>query len=381
MYIGKIETGRSYKKIIALFLILSIGLIGFVVYNSFSQARIIITPKHEVEEVVFEMPIGNIKNEENARQISIPGKVLIKESELKETYTGLENKLVDAHARGKVTIYNNLDSAQALVPKTQLRSNKTGLIFRLDSYAGVPANGKVDASVTADDKGEKTNIEADKFTIIKVRPDWQDDLYAESKSPMKGGTKQGKIATEEEIEKAKNQIAERVHKINLESMKNSLGADKQIPEQASKFEILGHKAFVELDQEVENFDTYVNVKSIAVVFEENKLFDQALNRLQNNVTDNKEFLGHIPESFQYKVTHYDEKKNYAKIKVTLQGNVVYRLTNVNFDKESLVGRTKEETEQYFKKDGNIESVEVRLSPFWVQSIPNMQDKINIKIEK
>jgi hypothetical protein len=57
------------------------------------------------------------------------------------------------------------------------------------------------------------------------------------------------------------------------------------------------------------------------------------------------------------------------------------LANDNFDKEKLIGRTTDETVQYFMKDGNIESVDVKLSPFWVQSIPNMQDKIEIIIEK
>ncbi len=381
MYIGKIETGRSYKKIIALFIILSIGLIGFVIYNSFSSARITITPKHEIEEVTFEMPVGNTEVEGQPSQLSLPGKVLTRESELKETYNGLENKLVDAHAHGKVTIYNNLDTAQALVPKTQLRSAKTGLIFRLNSYAGVPAHGQVDVSVTSDDKGEKTNIEADKFIIVKVRPDWQDNLYAESTSKMEGGAKQGKVATDEEIEKAKSQVAESAHKINLESFKNELSGDEKILEQATKIEILNYKPFVELDQEVENFDMYVQIKSVAVIFDEKKLFDQAQTRLENNVTDNKEYLGHIPESFHYEVTHYDQNKNYAILKTTLQGNVVYKLTTENFDKEELVGRTHDETVQYFQKDGNIDSIDVKLFPFWVRSIPNMQDKIKIIINK
>jgi len=381
MYIGKIETGKSYKKIITLFIILSICLIGFVIYNSFSQAHIIITPQHEIEQVVFEIPVGNIESEEPAVTASLPGKVLTKVSELKETYTGLENKLVDAHARGKVTIYNNLDVAQALVPKTQLRSQKTGLIFRLDSYAGVPANGKVEASVTADDKGEKTNIEADKFVIVKVRPDWQDNLYAESSNKLEGGKKQGKIATKDEIEKAKIKISESAHQINLESFKNELTNDEKILEQATKIEILNHTPFVELDQEVENFDTYVQIKSVAVIFDEKKLFNQAQSRLQSNIDDSKEYLGHDPKSFKYEVVHYDENKNYAKLKVTLQGNAVYKLANDNFDKEKLIGRTIEETKQYFMKDGNIENIDVKLSPFWVQSVPNMQDKIEIIVEK
>lgn len=381
MYIGKIETGKSYKKIIIFFIILSIILIGFVVYNSFSQARITITPQHEIEQIVFEIPVGNIESDGQTVPASLPGKVLTKVSELKETYNGLENKLVDAHARGRVTIYNNLDETQALVPKTQLKSEKTGLIFRLDSYAGIPANGKTEVSVTADDKGEKTNIEPDNFIIVKVRPDWQDNLYAESSKKMEGGKKTGKIATEEEIEKAKNKVAENIHKINLESFKGELSGDEKILEQATKIEILNHTPFVELDEEVEKFDMYVQIKSVAVIFDEKKLFNQAQSRLQGKVTEEKEYLGHDPESFQYEVTHYDEKKNYAKIKVTLQGNTVYKIDSENFDKEKLIGRTSEETEQYFMKDGNIENINVKLSPFWVQSVPNMQDKIEIIVER
>lgn len=381
MYIGKIETGKSYKKIIALFVILSLGLIGFVVYSSFSKAEIIITPKHDIENLEFEVPIGNIENDEQILSSSLPGKVLTKISEARETYDGLEDKLVDSHAKGKVVIYNNLDTAQALIPSTQLQSEKTGLIFRLDSYVGVPAHGQIEVSVTSDDKGEKTNIEPDKFKIIKIRPDWQSKLYAESKQKMEGGKKQGKVATQEEIDKARNQIAQNAHSKNLESFKTELSGEEKILEDATKIEILNHKAFVDLDEEIDKFDVYVQIKSVAVVFDEKKLFEQAQTRLQQQVAEGKEFLGHDPKSFKYEIIDYDDQKKYAKLKTTLQGNTVHKINSDNFDKEKLIGRTKEETEQYFKKDGNIEEVKVKLSPFWVKSVPSMSDKIEIIVEK
>lgn len=381
MYIGKIETGRSYKKIIIIFALISIILIGFVIYNSLSKAKIVLTPKKEIEKVEFEIIVGNPEENKSLPSSTLKGKLLVKENEAKQKYSDLIEKTVQSHAEGKVIVYNKRQEAQALIPKTQLRSEKTNQIFRTTGYAAVPGNGQVEVGVIADEIGEKTNIEPDKFIVVKIWKDWQSLIYAESKEPMKGGIKQGKVATQEEIDKAKNQVAQNIHQNNLESFKKDLAGGEKISDKASKYEILKDKAFVKVDEQVSDFDMYVQIKSITLTFNEEELFKEAQKKLEEKILENKEFLGYDQNSFQYEISYYNEKEKYAKIKTSLSGNSVYKIASTAFDKEKLIGRTREETEQYFKKDGDIEKVEVSFFPFWVNSVPNMKDHIEIIVQK
>jgi hypothetical protein len=379
MYIGKIETGRSYKKIIILFVVASLILIAFVVYNSFSRAEITLTPKKETEKVEFEVPIE--KKENITTQSALLGRVLVTTLEEKQKITDIAKKQVDDKAQGKVIIYNKRGESQTLKPRTQLQSEKTGLIFRTDQRVVIPGGGQVEVGVTSDEVGEKTNIEPDRFNIVKIWKDWQSLIYAESKEKMTGGIREARVATQAEIDRAKEKVANDLKQKALDSFKKELQNGEQILENATAKEIINSQASCKPDTRTEEFEMYVKVKVAAVVFDEKSLFDLALARLKKGILENKEFVSFDQKSFTYSVQSYDEKNEAARIKVSLSGTSIYKISSSILDKEKLIGRNAEEVKLYFKKNPDIENIKVSFSPFWVKTVPSLKDHIEIIVEK
>lgn len=357
----------------------SLILIAFVVYNSFSRAEITLTPKKETEKIKFEVPIE--KKENMTTQSALPGRILVTTLEEKQKITDIAKKQVDDKAQGKVIIYNKRGESQALKPRTQLQSEKTGLIFRTDQRVVVPGGGQVEIGVTSDEVGEKTNIEPDRFNIVKIWKDWQSLIYAESKEKMTGGVREAKVATQEEIDRAKEKVANDLQQKALDSFKEGLSSGEQILENATAKEIIDWRASCKPDTRTEEFEMYVKVKIIAVVFDEKELFNLTLARLKEGVLENKEFVNFDQKSFAYSLQSYDEKNGTARIKVSLEGTSIYKISSSTFDKEKLVGRNVEEVEIYFKKNPDIENVKVSFSPFWVKTVPSLKDHIEIIIEK
>jgi hypothetical protein len=379
VYIGKIETGKSYKKIIVLFIVASLVLIAFVVYNSFSRAEITLIPKKTEEKVEFEVPIENQENITTAS--SIPGRILVETLEETQKITDIAKKMVDDKAQGKVIIYNKRSESQPLLPHTQLRSEKTGLIFRTDQRVVVPANGQVEVGVTSDETGEKVNIEPDRFTIVKIWKDWQSLIYAESKEKMTGGVREAKVATQEEIERAKEKVAQDLYQKALDSFRQKLSANEQILENATTKEIISFKPSCKPDSRVEEFDMSVKAKIVAAVFNEKSLFDLAQEKLKAKILESKEFVDIDQKSFRYSLQSYNEKEGTARIKVELSGTSIYKISSSAFDKEKLVGRNAEEVKDYFRKNPDIENVKISFSPFWVKTVPSLKDHIEIIVEK
>ncbi len=105
---------------------------------------------------------------------------------------------VDGQAKGTLDIVNDTGTARALVASTRLLS-PDGVQFRLDRAAKVPAHGRVQATVTADQAGAAGDVAAGRFTIPGLAPALQKSLYGESTQPMRGGeTFAGDPYTEEE---------------------------------------------------------------------------------------------------------------------------------------------------------------------------------------
>lgn len=380
MYIGKIETGKSYKRIIIFFLILSILLITFVVYASFSKAVIKIEPKKEEVSLEYEVRVEPNEDIDLSQLKNINGRLI--QTEIKETQkiTDIALKTVDDYAKGSVTIYNKLGHSQPLLPRTQLLSD-SGVLFRTDQRVAVPAHGQVEVGITADQPGASGNIEPTHFTIVKIWQHWQNSIYAESSSPTSGGTKEVKIATQEEIDKAIEKVKNDLYLKGLENLKSQLNPSEKLNDLAIKTEIIESKPSIDPDAQVDEFDMNIKLKLTAAIFSEKTLIDLGIAKLKKNISGSKEFIDYNQEKTDYEVVEYNIDEGWSKIKVNLVGNIISKLGNQAFDKDKLSGRNREELIRYYASLPDIESVKVSFSPFWVNSVPSLKDHIEIIVDK
>jgi len=123
------------------------------------------------------------------------------------------------------------------------------------------------------------------------------------------------------------------------------------------------------------------MKIITVAFNENDLEDIIKTNFKKIIPQEKELLSINKEKLIYSLVNYNLEEKTGKMKVSVEGNFVPNLQNLNFPKDKLVGLSESEVKEYFSNFPTIENVEVKLNPFWLKTMPLLSDKIEIKIMK
>lgn len=375
MYLGKIESGRSYKKFYFFFVLISLGVLGTIVYVSFARATIVIFPQKTTFGTAFEAEV--VENPPN--ETIIPGKVLSLEFEESRLVTTNDSKGYDQNATGKVTVYNKRDKDQPLLARTRLLS-ASGILFRTDQRVVVPAGEQVEVEVTADQEGKEGNIGPERFNIVNIWKGWQDKLYAESSQPMTGGYLELPYVYNYTIDKAFDMLAEQLYEKAISQLKNQISSNEKILESAVKNEILEFSASVEPEIQAENFTIKVKVRTVALVFNEERLKNMANKMILEDAPKDKEFLGIQWDTFNYRVSSYDLEAKSARLLVSVQGESRAKISADILKKEELIGRDRHEIKEYFDRFEDIGGAEVYFRPFWVHKVPSMLDHFEIQIK-
>lgn len=139
------------------------------------------------------------------------GKIQVVPVEAEESYEATierEGVASEGLAKGRLRLINATGRAQALVERTRLLSSG-GVLFRLDNRVTVPANGSVEASVTADRPGADGDVPPGRFTIPGLSAALQSQIYGESSEAFTGGVAYtGAPLAAEELEAAKTKLLE-----------------------------------------------------------------------------------------------------------------------------------------------------------------------------
>lgn len=383
MYIGKIDTGKSYKKVIVGFILISAVLIAIVFYASVSHALIVIHPVEEKISTDFEI---GIKRELTAEATPVPsqnlqGKIITVEKEGEKKIASLPEKEVDEQPKGKVAIYNKRSESQPLLANSQLRAESNGKIYRTDEAVNVPAGGQVEVGITSVDKGKGAETEPTKFTFIKLWEGLADTVYAENKEAITGGTANRHVATAEFMDKQKEDLSKDLYLEARNEIITALAEGEKLQDSAIKTEILESKTSVEPDSATDSFTVNMRIKATAVLFNEQDLFNIANQKLNDKVSGGKVLAYALDNSFRYEILSINEEEGTATLKVHLEGIATPKISSDIFNKDKLLGRTPEETKKYFQQFPEIQSIDISLSPFWVNSIPALKDHIEITVEQ
>lgn len=376
MYLGKIAPQRSYKWIIITVIIITVILAVAIIYLSFSKATIKIIPKKERISEEFRIQIN--QKEENQGLDKIAGRILTKEWEKTEKITGIKEKDIPDRAHGKIKIINNQSSPQTLVAQTRFLS-ESGVQFRIQRWVSIPAHGSIEEEVIADEPGEKGNIGPSKFTIPGLSTYLQQLVYGESTEPMTGGTRKATIVTEEDINNAKNKIAEELYSLALEDLKNELRGSESFDENSIKKEIIEAIPSVEANTETSEFDMKVKIKVTTPTFDREKMLKLCKSNIESKLPNNKELSSIDENSLKYSIESIDIEKKEALLKVYIEGKISVKISPDNFNKSKIIGMNKQEVEEYFKQNSEVENVEVEFWPFWIKTIPSLKDHIVIEI--
>lgn len=300
----------------------------------------------------------------------------------------------NAVARGTVRITNNYSKPQTLVKVTRLLTADNKL-FRIDKNVTIPAGGTATVTVYADKPGAEFAIGPTRFTIPGLYVDLQKLIYAESLTaftldagspvtptptpvvPKPPAARPGALTpTTEEIDAAQQQaVSETLER-----------AKRQLASEVTDATSLEGVYFTKVQKQVlpgstpQSFIVYIQADVTAVYYPKDDMLVLVRTKLRDKVPSDREIVPFDGGAIRYQIESVDPKTETATIRV--QADATARLTPSSpaLQKQAMVGKSKQELTSELKAIDGVTSVEIKTSPSWLQKIPSMQERINLKIE-
>ncbi|MFZ2154085.1 MAG: hypothetical protein WAV16_02525 [Candidatus Moraniibacteriota bacterium] len=392
------NTSRRIVRFLTTFVILIVVLIGSLwAYFFLPKADILVFPVKKDENLSLKLTVTENVEGDNIKEnlINLKIKTIEEESVLSLSFpaTGDKKGSSNQKSKGAVTIYNEFsETSQVLVATTRLLSDG-GKLYRLLDTVTIPGMvikdgktvaGQAEAEIVADESGEDFNIKEGSFTIPGLKgSNKYDKFYAKLSQETKGGgSEEGELSvvSKSDIESAKFK-AENELKLKLkELVKNKIGSENLLLENALAYEILDASVFPEEGSVTENFEYQVKIRAKALVFSNKELDERIVSFSKDNLIKN-DFAKEIV-SFEKNLGNADI--DFAKKTIKTQINVNMKLRSV-IDKEkikqSLVGRDRDDVSQIIKSSPEVGKIEVSFSPDFISnSFPRYLSRIKVEIQ-
>src|SRR3989344_5615992 len=368
--------------------VVSVVLLGIIIYMSMGSAKIDITPKKQSLDIQLKVSSSDKFSSVDAGLNKIPGQLFNVEKNATQTFPTTGEKEVAQKARGKITVFNEYGTTpQVLIATTRFQTSD-GLIFRTLKGITVPGTkvengkiipGRIDVEVIADKPGQTYNISGGKFNIpaFKERGDAgrYEKIYGVSEEAMKGGAVgKAKVVTETDFNTAKQVLSGQVNKSVEESLKTQTSGLKVINSSAIKTK--EPESTAKIDEAADSFNMTVGSSIKTVGFKEDDL-----NNLIKFFIDKNLNLIVLPEklTLSYENVTIDETSNFLSFTVTIKGGGYVKIDSDKI-KSDLSGKNEKEIKNYFL--GLTDSVgmaKVNLTPFWVNKVPRDKEKIQLQI--
>jgi len=364
---------KFYRTIAISFLVLTVILLGVVIFITSKKATITILAKNDVKNVNMSVNLVSGATGASDEQV-VTGGVTSSLFFWKQKYSPTGNKVMDAVATGEAIIYNKTGADQTLIKTTRLIT-PLGVLFRLADRVTVPANGQVTAQIYADLPGSASEVGPAQLTIPGLATDKQRFIYAETQTSTVGGTSKVGILTEEDIKAAMTDYIDKTKQAYL-SANNSLFTSGKPIITLTGDPIVNHK----VGEEVSEFELSGTSTVVAVWYSESELTDVLNKAVGLKIDPGSEKALALSGSPQVAIASYSLKSGTAQL--TVAQNVTVTLDS-NVDKlavSNFLGKSKDEIQRYILGLDHVAGVEVKFSPAWMMSAPSVPDKIQIIVK-
>lgn len=365
-----------YRKIAVSFVVLTVLLVGIIVFFSMSKATVTITPKQEIRSAEF---LTAVRKEPAQSPGVVQGSYEERtvEEEGRFEASGITEK--QGRAEGVITVINASSVSQPLVATTRFLSPE-GILFRTKERVVAPANGRVDAQVYADEPGAQGDIgPTERFTIPGLRPEKQEVIYGKSKDPMVGGAQKVRVVTAEDLERARTEVIEKAEKKVSDEFRVS-------PEAALKgivveSEVLEASADVKEGDERQTFTVRAKIKAKLLAYDKKALEELALQKVSANVPSDRELSVFNKDTMIIRIKNVNAAAGEIQFSVYADAEVRLNAASPVLDAVKIAGMLPEEAQRYLESFDAVEGVEIKLFPSWQKRIPTIPDRIKIVIRK
>lgn len=362
---------RFYKIIALSFLVITVVLLGVVIFITSKKADITILTKEDNESINLNATVNGTGTGNQALKGTASSTIFVWSEKFQPTGT----KQATGQSTGQVIIYNAGSVKQPLVKTTRLLS-KEGVLFRLSEGVVVPANGQVTAAVYADQPGATGDSAPTSFTIPGLSSDKQKFVYAESQQPMTGGLATVGILSDDDLKNAAEEYPQKAQDAFLAKLKSdgvsgaialsvvsqSIQADHKAGDEVSGFTLNGTTTFAVVTYNPDDLTALINQEAATSID-----------------TTMEKFLS-IAEQPQVSVSHFDATAGTAELAVRQDVVVVLDANAQKLSPEYFFGKKKDEIERYILGLNHVAGVDVEFSPSWMFDAPSVADRIHIIVK-
>lgn len=363
-----------YQKIAFTFVGLAIILIIFVAYYAIGSVKIEVSTKINPVHETYNL---NVVSRDSTDVESIKADFLEQIVTDKQTFDATEKEIKTGKAEGTITITNESTKAQPLVATTRFLSSDQKL-FRLKESVTVPAKGKIEANIAADQEGEDYEIQPTKFTIPGLNENLQKIIYAESASQMLVPVIKTSAITQEDIDKARESLSDALLKKATESLNSQVQVGQTILIAAG--DTLKEDISAKVGDENKQFTIDMTMKANGIIFNQDDLKNIAIEKLKQQIGENQFIEELKDENVKYTLKSIDMQTKKAVINVEVNCESKFKPSDNFFNKANIAGLSKEKAMEYFKSFGEIGDVNFNFSPSWVKKMPLFQSRINIELK-
>ena len=378
---------KSRKKTFIFGTAISIVIAVFIIsmMTVFASATIEITPK--TQDINVDTTIIGVAGETTTDAVRYE---IIKLSESKTVSVATTGEeAVELKSSGKIIIYNNFSTdPQRLIVRSRFE-NPDGLIFRIAESVVVPGKtvkggvetpGSIEATIFADEAGEKYNIKKSDFTIpgFKTEAVRFKNFYARSSTNMTGGF----VGKQKVVALADKQAA--LQKIDSETEINlEKNLESKIPEGLALLQGSIIYKSTELPQKDDNSSVILGkeVTAYAIMLNKKDLSDKITNDYTAKSSDWANIKSVIKDfSFLKIVNVPDSLETNDKINLEIKGTAKFLADiNTNIISQKLLGVRKGDAAKLMDEFAGIKSLTATIRPIWKQSFPKNPSKIYIRI--
>jgi len=386
------QSKGSSKRI---FLIIP-GVILFALVFTFlilsAKAKLDLAVKVKMRDLSVEQTIKVKDGAETSIENNVIKAVILEEqAQTSQAFQTTGKEAVGEKAKGKITIYNKQEPAEAITLRatTRFLSEQGSKIFRTESKVVVPKAimvggklqpGSIEIEVVAEEPGAGYNITNANFSVPGLSGTvWYYNVWAESKSPMQGGDKTEKAkVSKADIETAQTTLEENLRQIALNTLKAKLAEELVINEQAFLTDDFTINCSVKTGDFVENFECSGVLKVRGLAFSSDDLKTLGLYFLNNEIAGNEQIK---EETFSFVET---PKTVVLKDKEMEMDVVLKAQTFIPFDETALIadilGRDENDMLDVLANSyGQVEVISLKFWPFWVSKAPKSIEKVNLSL--
>lgn len=380
MRTSNVRLSYAHRKGIIFFLLFVLAAVLIVLYFFLTRAVIVITPHVRQISTDFIVEVGSSVPGENSvfADTRMESKIIEKTEKFMATGKKTIEPVLSGDTLGKILLVNKLDTPMDLVPKTRLL-NDQGVLIRLKDRVTIPAGGTFEAVVYADDMNSFSILDIGKLRLPGLSTALQEKVYAENRVKISKEKRDIDVIEKQDLENAVVDLSTKMRQEAINDIKLMYSSDGPIV-LAVVTEVIEKTSNKPIGAEAVDFSTTVKMQVVSVFLDKSELNTLIDTRLREALKVGERIEKLDFGAGKYVIEEYDLAKKTARINVHAVAQIKMDENHPILDKEKIIGANKKQVEIYFKSFDEVKDVRVMFTPFWVNRVPRILDKIEISVE-